>query len=440
MARIAIVGSGSMVFTQQVVSDLLSYPECRNMDFRLVDIDRGRLDTSTKMVARMIEEVGGKGKATPYENRREALRGVDYCVNSIQVGGFSATESDFEIPRRFGVEQTIGDTLGIGGIFRGLRTIPAVLEIARDLSEESPNAVFLNYTNPMSMVIEAIHEVLPGLKSFGLCHSVHYTAEKLATYVGVPFSELTWQSAGINHMAWMLKLEHEGGDLYPRLFQLAKDPETFGKDPVRFELMEHLGYFVTESSEHNAEYSAHFLPHPSEVSRLSIPIGEYLRRSRNHLDEYADVRRRLENPNERFLLHSSPEYAPAFVHAMESGTTWWFQGNVSNHAGLIPNLPTRAAVEVPCLVNQHGCLPTSVEVLPEQLAAMNRVAINVQTLTVEAAITGNRDAVYQAAMMDPLLAAQLPLSRIWQLVDEMFQAHGTTLPTYSSRRLWAYDH
>lgn len=430
MARVAIIGAGSMEFTQQVVSDLMRHPESQGMDFHLVDIDEGRLATSEAMVKRIVEEAGGRGLVQAFSERREALRDVRYCVNTIQVGGIAATKVDFSIPERFGIKQTIADTLGIGGIFRGLRTIPAVLNIAQDLVEQSPGAVFLNYTNPMSMVMMALSEAFPELSAYGLCHSVHYTAETVAGYLDIPFEELRWKSAGINHMAWMLKLQHREIDCYPKLHQLSVDPRTWEKDPVRFELLKRLGFFATESSEHNAEYSSHFLPFPEEIERLSIPVGEYLRRSMAHLDKYSEIQRKLHDPNARFTLKPSPEYAPAFIHAMESQSTWWFQGNVSNRDNLISNLPDQAAVEVPCLVNQHGCFPTTVGALPEPLAAMNRIAINVQILTVQAALQKKRGLVYQAAMMDPLLSAQLPLPDIWRLVDALFEAHADYLKGY----------
>jgi alpha-galactosidase len=434
MARVAIVGAGSMEFTRQVVSDLARMPATRDTVYHLVDIDPERLKVSQAMVRRILAELGAEGEVLAFPQIHGALKGVQYVVNAIQVGGFAATKTDFAVPERYGIPQTIADTLGIGGIFRGLRTIPAVLDIAAAIADESPDAVLLNYTNPMSMVVMAVGRRFPELKTYGLCHSVHYTAERIAEYVGVPFSEMAWTSAGINHMAWMLTLSHRGEDLYPRLFAAARDPAIRTRDAVRFELMERLGWFVTESSEHNAEYSAFFLPHPEEIARLNIPVGEYLRRSQANLDEYATIRRDLENPDAPLALPPSPEYAPGFIAAREGGDLWWFQGNVMNY-GLIDNLPAGSAVEVPCFVNRHGVFATRMGPLPEPLAAMNRVAINVQTLTVEAVLTGDRDRVYQAAMMDPLLASKLTLDQIWHLVDELFAAHGQLIPPLTSRRL-----
>jgi alpha-galactosidase len=435
MIRVAIVGSGSMEFTRQVVSDLARTPSVRDATFHLIDIDPDRLRLSQALVRKILDEFGGRGDVLAFPSLDGALAGVHYVVNAIQVGGYRATEIDFAIPERYGIHQTIADTLGIGGIFRGLRTIPKVLDIAAAMVQQCPDAYLLNYTNPMSMIIMAVNRLYPGLKTYGLCHSVHYTAETLAEYLGVPFEELAWQSAGINHMAWMLELSHRGEDLYPRLFAAAQDPAIRARDAVRFELMERLGWFVTESSEHNAEYSAFFLKSDAEIERLKIPVGEYLRRSQANLDEYDAIRSALARAGDTLALPKSPEYAPGFIAARESGAAWWFHGNVANHH-LIDNLPDGCAVEVPCFVNRHGVFASRMGNLPAPLAAMNRTAVNVQMLTVEAVVQNDRDLVYQAAMMDPLLASRLTLAEIWRLVDDLFQAHGDALPALRSRRLW----
>lgn len=433
MVTVAIVGAGSMEFTRQVVSDLLQREVTKDATVHLIDIDPERLKTSAKMVSRMQGAVGSRGTAVPFLDRREGLAHVDYCINTIQVGGFAATETDFTIPARYGIRQTIADTVGIGGISRGLRTLPQVLQIVGDLIEVAPNATFLNYTNPMSMVMLAVGRRFPGFPAYGLCHSVHYTAEALARYLEVPFEEMRWTSAGINHMAWMLTLRHGDEDLYPRLAIAAQSPAIWRQDAVRFELFRRLGYFVTESSEHNAEYSAFFLTHDAEIERLHIPVGEYLRRSRENLDEYSSIRQALNDPAESFLLNPSPEYAPAFIAAREAGVEWWFQGNVMN-AHLIDNLPEDAAVEVPVFVNRHGVFPGHVGCLPLQLAAMNRAAVSVQQLTVEAVLRNDRDYVYQAAMMDPLVASCLTLDQITRLVDDLLAAHAGLVPDLSSKR------
>lgn len=438
MAKIAIVGAGSMQFTRQIVSDMARFPALRNAQLSLIDIDAQRLETSEGMVRRIGKEAGVEWQIETHHALDDALRSVDYCINAIQVGGMAATEADFRVPAKYGIRQTIADTLGIGGIFRGLRTIPVVLDIAKSLQEQSPNATLLNYTNPMSMVIAAVGKTFPEMHAFGLCHSVHYTAASIANYLEIPLEELRWTSAGINHMAWMLSLEHKGQDMYSALFKQSRNVDIYRRDAVRFELLHRLGYFVTESSEHNAEYTAYFITHPEEIARLNIPIDEYLRRSAAHLEDFSAMQRILEEPSESLLMDPSIEYAPGFINACESGETWWFQGNVVNH-GLIDNLPVDACVEVPVLVNQHGAFASRVGALPEPLAALNTQAITVQKLTVEAALTCDRDLVYQAAMLDPQLSATLTLEKIWSLVDDLFDSHQNVLPHYQSRRLWALN-
>lgn len=434
MATVAIVGAGSMQFTQQVVSDMVRFPALADTTFHLIDVDAERLDTAKGMVRRIVQEAGLSCPVRAYNHLDGALVGVDYCINAIQVGGLAATTIDFEVPERYGIHQTIADTLGIGGIFRGLRTIPAVLEIVGALADQSPAAVLLNYTNPLSMVVWAVREAYPGIAIYGLCHSAHYTAQAISEYLQRPFHELEWISAGINHMAWMLTLRHNGRDVYPDLARAARDLRIFSQDAVRFELMRRLGYFVTESSEHNAEYSNFFLNHPEEIQRLSIPVGRYLEISRRHLNTYDSIRADLQKPHQAFLLPPSPEYAPAFINARESGQTWWFQGNVMND-GLIDNLPRGCSVEVPVLVNRHGVFPAHVGALPLQLALLNRQAIAVQELTVRAALTHNRDFIYQAAMLDPLVSSRLTLEQIWNLVDDLLRAHAAVLGEFPSQRL-----
>jgi alpha-galactosidase len=423
-----------MEFTRQVVSDVVQAPALADSKFHLIDINPERLATAEGMVKSIVREAGLACPVRGFGSVDGAFEGVDFCVNAIQVGGLAATTTDFEVPERYGIHQTIADTLGIGGVFRGLRTIPAVLEIAAALHSQAPDAILLNYTNPMSMVIWALDRAFPNLQVYGLCHSVHYTAESISEYLDIPFEELEWTSAGINHMAWMLTLRHQGEDLYPRLFQAMRDPDIYRQDAVRFELMQRLGYFVTESSEHNAEYTNYFLTHPQEIERLNIPVGRYLHISQNNVDEYQSIKEQLKQSQHQFLMEPSPEYAPAFINARVSNQTWWFQGNVMNR-GLIDNLPEGACVEVPVLVNQHGVFPTHVGGLPPQLAALDRHAIALQELTVQAALTKDRDMIYQAAMMDPLVSSVLPLQQIWQLVDDMIEAHGTLLPPYQSARL-----
>lgn len=437
MAEVAIVGAGSMQFTQQVVSDLMRAPATQDVAFSLMDVDEERLALSERLVHRIQGEVGGRGRVRASRELETALTGVDFCLNEIQVGGMTATQLDFDVPAAYGIRQTIGDTLGIGGISRALRTIPVVVDIARTLRRVAPDAWLLNYTNPMAMVMWAVAVEVPEVTAVGLCHSAEYTARALAGYLEVPFAELDWMSAGINHMAWLLKLGHRGEDLYPRLRELARDPAVFAQDPVRFELLRLFGRFVTESSEHNAEYVPYFLPHDDEVDRLHIPVGEYLRRSRNSLLKFDDLKGRVREPGS-LMVPASPEYAPRIVAARITGDPLVFYGNVPNR-GAIANLPPDALVEVPCLVEADAIWPTQIGTLPPGPAALNRQAIGVQELTVRAALRGDRDLLYQAAALDPLLATRLRLGEIVRLVDALLVAQRSWLPACWTNRDGGFD-
>jgi len=425
-AVVAIVGAGSMQFTQQVVSDLLRHPVTRDVHLRLMDVDPERLALAERLVARLQKETGATGRVEGSTDLTATLRDVDFVVHAIQVGGLDATERDFAVPARFGVRQTIGDTLGIGGISRSLRTIPAVLRIVDVLREAAPHAWFLNYTNPMATVMKAVAETHPDVVAVGLCHSAEHTARSLARYVEVPFDELEWLSAGVNHQAWVLRLEHRGQDLYPRLQEKATDPGVFALDPVRFELLARFGRFPTESSEHNAEYVPYFLPWDDEIDRLQIPVGEYLRRSRAGLAKWGRLREQVGEPGS-LLVEPSPEYAPRIIRAAVSGEPLVFYGNVPNN-GAIPNLPKDAVVEVPCVVDRRSILPTKVGPLPPGPRALNQQAINVQTLTVTAVLEQDLGLLRQAAYLDPMLSTRLRLREIDTLVDELLAAHRDWLP------------
>lgn len=444
LMKIALVGAGSMQFTHQVVSDLLAHPATRDADYHLIDIDRDRLWQATLLVRGLMGQAGAAGRVDVFSHPRAAgaLARVDYCINEIQVGGYAATERDFAIPARYGIRQTIADTRGIGGIARALRTIPVCVDLARALCQASPEAVLLNYTNPMAMVMDAIHRAVPALEAYGLCHSTEETARALAGYLDVPYEELDWTSAGINHMAWFLTLRHRGQDLYPRLAALADDPAAFAKDPVRFELLKAVGCFVTESSEHNAEYFAWFLTHPGEIKRLAIPIGEYLRRSQAHLSRYRELREELSAGRVPALRAPSGEYAPRLAAARTAREPLALYANVPNRVGprgdarLIANLPAEATVEVPCTVVGTQVRPAAVGALPAAAAALNCQAIAVEQLTVDGWERQDLDLVYQAAMLDPLAASVLPLDQIRQLVDDLVAAHGPLMPPLHRRRLY----
>jgi alpha-galactosidase len=427
MTEVAIVGAGSMQFTQQVVSDLVRRPATRDVRLSLMDIDEERLALAERLVRRIQQEAGANGPVRASRDLAEALTGVDFCLNEIQVGGMAATEMDFRIPAQYGIRQTIADTLGIGGISRALRTIPAVVSIARTLQAVAPDAWLLNYTNPMAMVMWALSEEVPGVTAVGLCHSAEYTARSLAEYLNLPFDEVEWLSAGINHMAWVLMLRRQGEDLYPRLLERARDPAVFRRDPVRFELLFRFGRFVTESSEHNAEYVPYFLPYDDEVERLHIPIDEYLRRSHANLAKFDELKLAVARPDASLLRPPSVEYAPQIIAARVTKTPYVFYGNVVN-AGSIDNLPPRAVVEVPCLIHGGHLHVTRVGSLPPGPAALNRQAIGVQELTVEAARRFDRDLLYQAASLDPLVASRLRLGEIRRLVDDLLEAGRAWLP------------
>ena len=427
MARIALIGAGSVIFTQSLLGDLFSFAELAGCTVALVDTDAGRLRTAETMARQLGAQLAPHARIKATLDRREALRGADYVINTIQVGGYDATRIDFDIPNRHGLRQTIADTLGIGGIFRALRTIPVLLDICRDIEELCPRALLLNYTNPMAMLCMAVHRAAPQVAVVGLCHSVQDTSKMLAGYLDVPYEELTFRVAGINHMAWFLELSHRGVDLYPRLREvLTARPELYPANKVRVEMLFRTGYFVTESSEHFAEYTPHFMRYPEEVARLSIPVDEYIHRSERQLERLEATRASLEL-GESLPFARSHEYAAYIIHAHHTNRPFVFYGNVEN-TGLIPNLPADCCVEVPVLADAAGLRPCHAGPLPTVLAALDRTNIGVQQLTVEAALTGRREHVYHAAMLDPNTAASLPLDGIWRLVDDLIEAHGSALP------------
>jgi alpha-galactosidase len=423
--RIAFVGAGSVEFTKNLLGDILAFPELAEASIALHDIDPERLETAEAMARWTNGALGARAEITSHLDRRAALDGADFVVNMIQVGMHAATLVDFDVPRRFGLTQTIGDTLGIGGIFRALRTIPVVTAIADDMAEICPNAWLLNYTNPMAMLIWAIYEHSPTTKVVGLCHSVQYTTRELAALVGVPYEQVSYLVAGVNHQAFVLKFERDGEDLYPRLAAaIDADPEMSRR--VRVEMYRRLGYYSTESSEHAAEYVPWFMRDPQTIERFRIPVDEYVRRSEEALEEYAEARRRLA-VGESFTIERSVEYGSLIIDSVVTGTPRVIYGNVRND-GLIDNLPAGSCVEVPCLVDANGVQPVRVGAIPPQLAALNRTFLNVCELTVRAALEGRRDHVHHAAMLDPRTAASLPLETIAEMVDALIAAHADLLP------------
>jgi alpha-galactosidase len=426
VTRIAFIGAGSVEFTKNLLTDIFEFPELRGATVALHDIDPERLETAGMMARWTSEQLEAGARVEEHLDRRSALEGADFVINMVQIGMHEATLLDFEIPHRYGLKQTIADSMGIGGIFRGLRTIPFVLDLAGEMLELCPRALLLNYTNPMSMLMEALYTAHPEVRSVGLCHSVPYTAREIASYIGVPHEELLFECAGINHIAWMTRLEVDGEDAYPRLFEAMEDPEVYARDKVRFELMRHFGYFVTESSEHNAEYTPYFLKDDRLIERFDVPVDEYVRRSERNLERYAETRSKL-LAGGTFPLQRSVEYGSLIIHSMVTGRSRTIYGNVENTA-LIGNLPDGCCVEVPVLVDETGLRSCHVGNLPPQLAATCAPHTAVQNLTVRAALEGNREHVYHAAMLDRHASSLLSLDEIAALVDELIEAHGEALP------------
>jgi alpha-galactosidase len=424
--KIAFIGAGSVVFTKNLMTDIFSFPELRGATVALHDIDPERLETASMMARWTSGQLGAEAKVEEHADRRAALDGADFVINAVQIGMHEATLLDFDIPRKYGLKQTIADSMGIGGIFRGLRTIPFLLDLARDMKEVCPNALLLNYTNPMGILMEALYTAHPEVASVGLCHSVPYTAREISSYIGVEEEDLLYECAGINHIAWMTRLEVDGQDAYPRLFAAMEDPDTYKKDKVRFELMRRFGFYVTESSEHNAEYLPYFLKDDEQIERYDIPVDEYVRRSENNLTAYAETRRKLQ-AGEEFPLKRSVEYGSLIIHSMHTGQARAIYGNVRN-TGLVTNLPDGCCVEVPVLVDDTGLRPCHVGDLPPQCAATCAPHTAVQNLTVRAALEGRRDHVHHAAMLDRHAPSVLSLDKISAMVDELIEAHGDALP------------
>jgi len=443
MPKITFMGAGSTVFAKSILGDCLLSEPLRDSHIALYDIDGKRLRDSKMMLDNLNENINnGRAKITAHlgpRSRKAALRGADYVVNAIQVGGYPATLVDFEVPKKCGLRQTIGDTLGIGGIFRALRTIPVVLEFARDMEEVCPDAWFLNYVNPMAMITGALLLATP-IRAVGLCHSVQGCARGLLRRVGLleKVKKLQWKIAGINHQAWLLEITDGGKDLYPEIKRRAAKINRQARrkggekhyDMVRFEIMLRFGYYVTESSEHSAEYMPYWIKSqfPELIEEFNIPLDEYPRRCVAQIEGWE--RRREELVNNKKLTHRrTGEYGSYIMEAMETDVPFRIGGNVLND-GLITNLPRRACVEVPCLVDRNGVQGCYVGDLPEQCAAINRTNINVQLLTIEAALTGKKDHIYQAAMLDPHTASELTIDQIVSLCDDLIEAHGPMLPKF----------
>lgn len=437
--KITFIGAGSTVFARNVIGDCMCVESLRDSVFALYDIDSTRLEESRVILEAIRKAKGGYGKIECYvgvENRKEALRGASFVVNAIQVGGYDpCTIIDFEIPKKYGLRQTIADTLGIGGIMRALRTIPVMDDFAHDMAEVCPDALFLNYTNPMAMLTGYMLRYTP-IKTVGLCHSVQVCSETLLGNLGMN-DKLEGRKeliAGINHMAWLLELrDKDGNDLYPeirsKIDSYMADPEK--NDKVRMDYIRNFGYYCTESSEHNAEYNCFYIKekYPELINRYKIPLDEYPRRCVNQIDGWkAEYKELCENGIKEH--ERSREYASHIMQHIVESTPYQIGGNVLNSGHLISNLPEEACVEVPCLVNGSGIIPCHVGALPVQCAAMNMTNINVQLLTIEAAHTKKKEHIYQAAMLDPHTGSELDIDTIKKMVDELIDAHGDFLPKY----------
>jgi alpha-galactosidase len=423
MTKIAFIGAGSVVFTQGLLADLFSFDDLGELHIALHDIDPERLATASGAAAAIAAERGVSPRITEHLDRRAALDGSDFVINIIQVGMNDATRLDFEIPAKYGVRQTIADTLGVGGVSRALRTFPVLKRLAADIAEVCPDAWLLNYTNPMAMNVWYLKAL--GVKNVvGLCHSVYWTLHDLSALVGVPLAEVNYLAAGVNHQAWVMRFEHQGKDLYPALDEvIARDPELTRR--VRVDMYKRLGYYPTETSEHSSEYVPWYLHDASEVERLRLPVGDYLRIIEENVALYEGTRNALKT-GDPIPVEGTMEYAPQVIHSIVTGTPRTIYGNVVN-TGLISNLPGGSVVEVPCLVDALGVQPTAVGALPAQCAALNRAYIGVNELVVRAALEDDPRAIRQALMVDPATSAALTVPQIWALANEMVGAHSNYL-------------
>jgi len=431
VAKIAIIGAGSVEFTRGILADLCGYEELHgSLEIALHDIDAERLGYAARAAEQIVRRTDAGYRVSASESRAPAFEGADYLINEIQVGGYAATRTDFDVPRKFGVRQTIADTIGIGGIMRGLRTIPVMIEMADEMRERCPDGLLLNYTNPMAMVPWGIWagSSLPAANVVGVCHSVRDTHAFLAETVGLPEAEIEFRTAGFNHQCfvYLFRERATGEDLYPRLRAIVDaDPEGLGRR-VRVELFRRFGFFPTESSEHSAEYVPWFLPHDEQVERYRIEVNEYLRRSEQNLAEWEEIKAALDAGAD-LEIERNDELASQIVRAIETRAATDVYANVRNE-GRIEGLPADACVEVPTRVDRDGVHPASFGALPPPCLALNRTFLNVAELTVRAVVEGSRDLVYQAALVDPNTAATLEVDRIVEMVDDLIDAHGELIP------------
>lgn len=443
--RIAFIGAGSTVFMKNIIGDLLQLPATSGATVALMDINPERLAESEIVASKIIRTLGVKAKVETHANQKKALEGADFVVVAFQIGGYEpCTVTDFEVPKKYGLRQTIADTLGVGGIMRGLRTVPHLWKICEDMMQICPDAHLLQYVNPMAINTWAISAKYPKIKQVGLCHSVQHTAQELARDLDIPIGEIRYKAAGINHMSFYSQFEHrqkDGAyvDLYPALrrgYQEGRFPKPSSWNPrcpnkVRYEMLMRLGYFVTESSEHFAEYTPYFIKdgRTDLIEKFGIPLDEYPKRCVEQIARWKKDSADFKSA-EKIEVKASHEYASSIVNSVWTGEPSVIYGNQRNN-GCITSLPDDCATEVPCLVDDRGIQPTHVGELPPQLTALIRTNINVQELTVRALMTENREHIYHAAMMDPHTAAELDLQQIWDLTDDLLASHGDWLPEFA---------
>jgi alpha-galactosidase len=424
--KIAMIGAGSVVFVKNLLTDILSSPELGSATIALHDIDPERLDTGVIMARWTATQLRVKPRIEAHQDRRECLRGADFVINMVLIGGIRPIAAEFEIPAKFGLRQTVADTVGIGGIFRGLRTIPFMLQLCQEMAELCPRALLLNYTNPMSILTWAVYKAFPNQQVVGLCHNVQNTVEDLSRYLKVSQDRLSYDCAGINHMTWFLRLEVDGQDAYPALRAAMEDPQIYDQDRVRFELFRQFGRFVSESSRHSAEYAPYFIKNEDEVKKYLVPVDDLKHKIVRRLGEFQETRRRL-LANEGFQIKKSNEFGASIIRAKLTNQPTLIYGNVRN-TGLIENLPDDCCVEVPVVIDGNGLRPCYAGALPLELAAHCAPHVFVQGLTVDAALTGDRDLLYRAALLDRNASAMLSIDQIRQMVDELVAYHGDSLP------------
>ena len=433
MTKVAIIGAGSAVFAYEIMRDVLVTPGLESGTFALVDIDPERLELAHQIADKLIAATGRNWTVEASTDRTKVMAGTDYLISTIEVAGMENVRHDFDIPMKYGVNQCIGDTIGPGGIFKALRTLPAWIDILRDAERLAPDALVMNYTNPMSLT------VLTGLRAsrlpiVGLCHSIPHTAETLAGYLGIPAHEIKYRAAGINHLAWLVELTHNGEDMYPRLRELARDPAIYEQDPIRFETMLHLGAFPTEGSGHSSEYTPYFRKRPDLVEKYAREgyLGEtgfYANNWPLWREEAAEEIRRMVSGEDELQMERGVEYASYIMAAMETDTPAVIYGNVKN-TGLVTNLPEGGVVEVACLVNQDGVQPTYYGALPTQLAALDQTHMAVHDLVATAVLEQNREAAFYALMLDPLTAAVCSPAEIRSMFDELATTEAAYLPEW----------